>query len=322
MTGTNDGQHKSHDRGYRKLLSFGKIFEQLIQGYVDKDWKNQLDFSKSKRIDKSFVLPGYEEIESDIIYEVPILNQNSNAILIFLIEHQSSVDYAMPFRVLGYLVQIWTDFYKNSDENYRRSKKFRLPPVFPIVLYSGEQEWTAAQEVIEIVESGKLFANYIPNVKYHLINVPKLNVEQLEQIDNTLAGIFLLEKEIGSEKFAEILRKSLNVIEKETDDELWKAVVEWIFIKLKGKHPSSLPELWKNIDLENNNRKEVITMLETMPEKLFADGKKEGIREGKEEGIKEIALNMLKKGISLEDISEYTGFSIEYIQNLIQKDKK
>jgi predicted transposase YdaD len=47
-----------------------------------------------------------------------------------------------------------------------------------------------------------------------------------------------------------------------------------------------------------------------------AEGKAEGIAIGEEKGKKESAIKMLKKNISLEDISEITGLSIEEIKSL------
>ena len=53
------------------------------------------------------------------------------------------------------------------------------------------------------------------------------------------------------------------------------------------------------------------------------DAKKEGKTEGKAEGIKEktveIAKNMLKKKMSIKDISEITGLTEEEINSLIKE---
>ena len=48
----------------------------------------------------------------------------------------------------------------------------------------------------------------------------------------------------------------------------------------------------------------------------FEDGKAAGFKDGTNKRNIEIAKNMLKKNMSLEDISEITGLSIENIQNI------
>jgi predicted transposase/invertase (TIGR01784 family) len=57
----------------------------------------------------------------------------------------------------------------------------------------------------------------------------------------------------------------------------------------------------------------------------YNEGKVEGNAEGKEEGINEatknIALNLLKKGTSIEIIAEVTGLLKSEIEQLLQKTK-
>ena len=48
-----------------------------------------------------------------------------------------------------------------------------------------------------------------------------------------------------------------------------------------------------------------------------AEGRIEGKAEGRIEGKMEIAINLLKRGISIEDVSDYTGLSQQHINELI-----
>jgi predicted transposase YdaD len=56
-----------------------------------------------------------------------------------------------------------------------------------------------------------------------------------------------------------------------------------------------MPELEEKIDLQKQDRK-VVSMLETMPEKLLNEGKEEGQNEGRKESSRKIALKLLQKG--------------------------
>jgi predicted transposase/invertase (TIGR01784 family) len=47
-----------------------------------------------------------------------------------------------------------------------------------------------------------------------------------------------------------------------------------------------------------------------------AKGRAEGEAKGRAEGKTEIALNMFKKGIPIEDIAELTGLSLDYLRAL------
>lgn len=309
MTKHDDLPHDIHDRGYKHLLSFWKIFQQLIEGYVDEEWKNRLDFQKSERIEKTFILEEFAKKESDVLYKVPLLGTEREVYLYILIEHQSTVDFSMAFRVMTYLVRFWTEYYKNSDENLRTQKGFRFPPVFPIVLYNGEGAWTAATSLRELVEQGDLFTEYIPNVRYHLVDIPRISKEMLKEIGNVLAGVFLLEHEIHGEEFSKAFQEALDLFDRETDDEIWKAVAEWLSVLLRRRHPLDAVKLMQEIDFTKHNRQEVKTMLATMPEKLIAYGEQKGIAKS--------IIRVLKTrfGEVPQDIIEQLG-KIEIIEKL------
>ncbi len=297
----NNKPHDIHDRGYKMLLSFTKIFQQLIEGYVEADWKARLDYTKSQRIDKSFIIKGLEKQETDMLYRVPLLgNPDKEVFLYVLIEQQSTVDYSFAFRLLFYMADIWTDFYKNMDENLRRQKGFRWPPIFPIVLYNGSRNWTAKTSLIELVEQGEVFREFIPNFSYHLVDVSHYDEQKLKNLGNSLAGVFLLEQEKNTEEELETtLKEALEILNKEPDELLWKSIIKWVVLKLKREFPEKASEVLENLDLERNTRKEIKSMLETMPKKLFTlgeqTGRKLGRQEGRQEGIKESIIEVLKE---------------------------
>jgi len=293
MTEEEKWPHDIHDRGYKLLFSFTKIFQQLIEGYVEGDWKSRLDYGKSQRIDKTFILKGLEKEESDILYKVPLLGEKEKEIFLYvLIEQQSTVDYSLAFRVLLYLVDIWTEVYKNTDEKSRRQKGFRLPPVLPIVLYNGSNPWTAETSLKGLVEEGEKFGDFIPNVRYHLIDIPRYDIEKLKEIGNSLSGVFLLEHE--SDELESSLKEALEMIAKEPNEELWKAIIEWIKPKLKQNLPEKAGEILENLDLEKYSRKEINTMLETMPRKMFDLGEQKGLQKGIQKGVKESIAKVLQ----------------------------
>jgi predicted transposase YdaD len=313
--------HDIYDRGYKMLLSFTKIFQQLMEGYVEGDWKSRLDYAKSQRIDKTFILKELEKEEADILYKVPILGEDKEIMLYVLIEQQSTVDYSLAFRVLAYLVDVWRDIYKNIDKNLRRQKGFRLPPVFPIILYNGDESWTSALSVRDLVEHGEIFGNFIPNVLYHLIDIPRCDPAKLTQIGNSLAGVFLLEHENEEGDFETILQKSLDIIDQESDYDLWRSIVEWVIAKLRRELPQQAGTMLDGVDFNQHSRKEIKSMLETMPKKLMALGEQKGRREGVKESIVKFLqarfgklpqelkeqLNAVSSGESLDGLLERTA---------------
>ena len=69
------------------------------------------------------------------------------------------------------------------------------------------------------------------------------------------------------------------MVSKESNEELWKAIIEWIRIQLKRKHSEENIEFF-NADLSKYGRREVKSMLETMTEKLIDLGEQKGQQKG------------------------------------------
>ena len=72
--------HHLQDLGYKAFFSFGKLFEQLIQGFIDGSWKKYLDYENAQLIEKSFVLPQFKKTEADILYRVPLRSDPNKSI--------------------------------------------------------------------------------------------------------------------------------------------------------------------------------------------------------------------------------------------------
>lgn len=62
--------------------------------------------------------------------------------IFFLIEQQSQIDYSMPYRILNYSVEI----IRNAVNQKRlKNKSYKMPVVYPIVLYTGNKKWKAKE---------------------------------------------------------------------------------------------------------------------------------------------------------------------------------
>jgi Putative transposase, YhgA-like len=83
-----------------------------------------------------------------------------------LIEHQSSDDPLMVFRMLRYVTRIW-DQYEREHPGTRR-----LPAVIPLVVCQGPDRWTSpvqALDVIDLDADGKHAAEaYLPRFGFLL----------------------------------------------------------------------------------------------------------------------------------------------------------
>ena len=98
------------------------------------------------------------------------------------------------------------------------------------------------------------------------------------------------------------------MISKEPNEELWKAIIEWIRIQLKRKHLEKNIDFF-NADLSKYGRREVKSMLETMTEKLIGTGEQKAIIRILKRRFGNVEPDLEKQ---LQTIS-----SLEYLDNLI-----
>ncbi len=89
------------DRSTRWLLEDRENVRGLLE-IVAEHLVSHLDFSQLTHINRSFIPDNLREQESDLVYTMPFRSEsNTEELLIYvLIEHQSTIDTTMGFRVL------------------------------------------------------------------------------------------------------------------------------------------------------------------------------------------------------------------------------
>lgn len=125
--------HNMHDKLFRDLLGDKKELSILLKEYLNIDVSSK----DLKKYNSSFITNKYESKEADIVYKL----KNKN--VFFLIEHQSSVDNSMPFRILNYNTEIIRD---TIDLDYYKRQEYIYAKVIPIVVYTGGRKWNVSKK--------------------------------------------------------------------------------------------------------------------------------------------------------------------------------
>ena len=266
----------------------------------------------------SFVNKMFQNREADIVYKMKDKN------IFFLIEHQTKIDYSMPFRILEYEVAIMKSA---IDENKINTPNYKLPLVIPIVLYTGNKKWNAAEY---LQKSQETLRNIKEDVgRYNLIDINDLEEKELLEDDTFITKMMLIEKSKSKE---EIIEKIEKVIErtKENDESILTSIIKLVLKEKIGDQ--EVERLINKIEGGNKEMLAVLDMIERENQRYIdigrekgikegrKEGRKEGKKEGKIEGIKEksieIARKLLNKNTSKEEISEITGLDKKEIDKI------
>lgn len=117
--------NNEHDKIFRKILDN----KHEATNFINKTLSLKIKEENLEKYTSSFISNDFINQESDVVYKLKDRN------VFFLIEHQTKIDYSMPFRILEYE----NELIKSSiDYNKLKQKRYKLPLVMLIVLYTGK----------------------------------------------------------------------------------------------------------------------------------------------------------------------------------------
>jgi predicted transposase/invertase (TIGR01784 family) len=324
--------NNEHDLGYKHILSHKKNFVEFLKGFVKKDWVKLIEEENLVLIDKEFILEDFKEEEADIVYKV---NIDGNEIIFYiLLELQSKVDFRMPIRLLMYMTEIWREELKNTEEKKKKRKDYKLPAIVPMVLYNGKNSWTAARNFKEVLNGYELFEDSIVDFRYLLFDINRMDKKELIEIANVISAIFLLDQDVEIEEIIKRLKLIGRIIRKNGSKEQQQVFKGWIINIFKNRFKDEVRENVHKLLMETSEM-EVDTMVSNLGRKIeeeFKFREQKGVEKGMEKGIqqgevskaKKMAIKMIRRGLSIEEIIEFTELSkseILSIKNEIDNEK-
>ena len=109
-----------------------------------------------EKYEKEFRTEEFRNIEADVVYKV----KNKNVFI--LIEHQSSLDLKMAYRILRYKNAI---IESAINKRKLKEKNYKIPKVIPIVLYTGKRKWQKKKPYMYAVIADRIHRNGWVNVR-------------------------------------------------------------------------------------------------------------------------------------------------------------
>lgn len=298
--------NNKHDKIFRTLLDKKEDAAEMINKAI----KTQLKAQDIEKYNSSFVNKIFQNREADVVYKL----KNRN--IFFLIEHQTKIDYSMPYRILEYEVAI----IENAiDLSKIKNKGYKIPLVIPIVLYTGNKKWNARKYLKECQEEFKGIKVSLGN--YNLIDINDFTKEELLNDKTFISKMMLIEKGKDTNEIIEILNKVI----KSTKDENKEMLKRIIFIALEEK--LGYKETMEVIDKIDGGEEEMLAIVDTIrrENQMYINmGRKEAKKEAKKEiknKLYKIAQKLLERNTSKEEVSEITGLNEKEIEKVLKMKK-
>ena len=288
--------NSKHDKLFKIILSN----KQEAVGFIKMVMKPKEDIT-TKNIElynKEYITEKFEKRETDITYKIAEKN------LYIIIEHQSTVDRTMPYRIQRYKMLLM-----NEIINKKEMKKvgYEFPRVIAIVLYTGRSKWKV--EKLEDLQRPLEWYKEIDK-EFELVDVNKYTEEELMKDELVITKAMLIEKQKDARKVRDILKK-INQIVKNKPEKI-KLLLEILkFILLNSKSEEIRKEADKIIKEYKGGEEAVLNMV-NIYNKALDEQRDAGDRQRQ---IK-TAKRLLKEKMKPEFIAKITDLSIEEIEKL------
>lgn len=252
----------TYDSCYKLLFSTPELVRELITAFVENDWLRSLDFDTLEKFPPQYVGDNLRQRANDVVWRV---RADGDWLHLYMpIEFQSTVDPYMAVRVMEYLGLLYQDLGRRKKVLTKR----KLPPVLPLVMYTGKARWTAPTDIASmVIAAPRLASRFQPQLAYVLIDTSRYQDSELQALNNRVAMVILIERG-DLDRLPELVDQLNEMID--GDIELHRIFSIW---KRQLLHRRSngvllLPEV---VNLKEVNMSLVLSL-----DKLKHDGKVEG----------------------------------------------
>ena len=194
-----------HDSVFRRVLGVPENMASQLRAVLPPDVAARLDLRRLARAPGSFVDEALKWRHTDLLFTVPL--ESRDALVYVLVEHQSSSDPLMAFRMLRYVTRIW-DRYLDEHPSTRQ-----LPPVIPVVVHQGPGRWNSPQDLLDLIDlddaAKKEAETYLPRFGYLLDDLARVDGQALldrELTPQALVTLLLLKTAPGNPRLPAELR--------------------------------------------------------------------------------------------------------------------
>lgn len=309
----------AHDKLFKAVFSEPANAVVHFESFLPAEITAALDLASAQHVPGSFVDEALSERHTDLLYRIPWRQESDKAdheVLLYVIfEHQSTVDSMMAYRMAAYSVRVWDHWLAENP-----GQKL-LPPILPLVLYHGENEWTAATELQELFDLEGMAPEAVDALRPFLPRL-RIMVDEVGSVpDEMLPGhgvvklTLLLFKHGRRPGLLELLLEWMDefrilVSRGEPGLRNLELLVEYV---LKVNDHIAMDALSEFLAPMGDEAKEIPM---TVGEQLIEKGRQEGEAKGRLDALLQTARKALAKGMSPADVAELTDLPLEEVQKL------
>ncbi|WP_114195058.1 Rpn family recombination-promoting nuclease/putative transposase [Edaphovirga cremea] len=298
-----------HDAVFKQFLTHPETARDFLDIHLPATLRKICDLDTLQLASGSFIEDDLRPYYSDVLYSLRA--GDGDGYIYALIEHQSSPDRHMAFRLMRYAIAAMQ---RHLDAGYKT-----LPLVIPILFYQGKvSPYPYSMNWLQEFDNPEL-AGHLYGDSFPLADITVIPDNEIMQ-HRRMAVLELLQKHIRRRDLAELLDQLVTLLlSGYTTQEQLISVVNYMLQAGESEDPAAL------INTLASRVPQHEEVLMTIAEKLRLEGEQRGIQkgmqlgelkgreEGREEGLLlgklDVARSLLKMGMSRDAVLEATGLS-------------
>ncbi len=296
-----------HDHFFKELFTHKENAVDFVRHYLPSQVVKLFDLTTLEICKDSFVDAALQELMSDLLYKVS-LQDGQSAYIYLLFDHKSYEDALVSLQLLGYMVRIWELWLKQEEEQRKKLRqerrahgdsprlpKLSLPPIMPLVVYHGQEQWRVSTEFSGLFELPTELQEYLPSYKYWLYDLSGYDDADLKGAVMLQAGLLALKyiyRPELAQKLPEILDLIVKIADKQTGLTALEALLRYLLSGAENLDKGTLQETVKEVLAEGG------IIMGTIAEKLIEEGRAKGLQEGLNRGLQEGLNKGLQEGLN------------------------
>ena len=295
-----------HDQFFRKSMENKRVAREFLMTHLPAELCPLVDFNSLQLQERSNANAIRRESTVDVLFKTKIMGHE--AYIYLLLEHQSSPDPLMAFRVLEYTIQA-------IGQHLRKHKTTKIPLVYPLVVYHGKRPFRHSNDINDFVDAPRELIEKYFLKPFKLLDLGRIDDAVIKQ--NAWSGImeFVLKHIFARDMLPHLrnIQAIMQQLDQNDGREYLGIVLQYVI------NESTLNDQNAVIDLINKNlSNEMGENIMSLAQQWKAEGELKGELKGKLKGeLKgkiETARNMLAEGCDLAFIAKVTGLPHAEVQ--------
>jgi predicted transposase/invertase (TIGR01784 family) len=290
----------AHDAFVRTVMSDPRIAREFFTVHLPYDIRELIDFNQLVLQPRSYIDDVRKESTVDMLYKTIIAGKE--AYLYLIVEHQSSPDELMPFRMLKYTCNI-------MDQHLKTTRSRKVPLVYPMVIYHAERPYPYSSDIRDRVDAPQELIDRYFLKPFQLIDLGQIDDEELKRhawvgvMEFVLKHIFARDVLPYLQDIAELLRR----IAQSGGRDYVSIVLQYALERGELRNKQAFFDL-----INTQISSEVGEKIMTLAEQLIDEGMAKGLQKGK----LEVAERLLSEGVELTFVAKMTGISLDRVKAL------